>query len=565
MVQETAVAEGTDVMWSDEANDSITDLEQVGAHIDNLGEACTSTSSSGGTKRRRSRRSRSRRRSRRRRRRNIISRRNRRRSKRNKRRRRNKTKKMRGGVFDEPAQPQSQLRPLIFTEMYKYIRRIKNSTITSTELEAKITADEVAQAEITEEDLVAFIEQKITKIDKNGIIIDVIDYKKLCRELFNSDEGIKYRIETINPRLETASMRLLFMNFKSHNIFSKTNRESLFKIITETEPEYICLTEALVPNAIADMVHEANKLYGYGTYDAIIHNLSGYNNTDNDKVTQPYKAYEKFKKNKQDGHMREKEKQTELGIGINIDDNSNKTLTDQWIKKFIAMGYRYIIFGNPINCPYGINWGNCIITKQEPTSAKILQMQHKKTYNDDDSFQANMGETESRCMIHIVMTIEGIEHNILCTHLEDKQSDIRVKQTSEIEEYIRSNGLGSSSDKIKTLVGDLNAINTGSYNATEIMLLNKLNRLNGGGDIPSDAVETLNSVLGEDLLINKGQQYESLFQKCVSHAYSNFYTKSLMIFTDATEFDHQPLLLVKPISVKERVRMINDRQPIELK
>jgi hypothetical protein len=103
MVQETAVAEGTNVMFSEEANDSITDLEQVGAHIENLGEACTSTSSSGGTKRR-SRISRSRRKIR------ItkrirISRRNRRRSKRNKRRRRNKTKKMRGGVFDEPANP----------------------------------------------------------------------------------------------------------------------------------------------------------------------------------------------------------------------------------------------------------------------------------------------------------------------------------------------------------------------------------------------------------------------------------------------------------------------------
>jgi hypothetical protein len=178
-------------------------------------------------------------------------------------------------------------------------------------------------------------------------------------------------------------------------------------------------------------------------------------------------------------------------------------------------------------------------------------MQHKKTYNDDDFFAAKKGETESRCMIHIVMTKEGIEHNILCTHLEDTQSDVRITQTSEIEKYIRSNSL-ESSDKIKTLVGDLNAIYKGSYNATELQLLNKLNGLNGGGDIPSDAVDTLNTLLGEALLINKGQQYESLFQKCVSHAYSNFYKKSLMIFTDATEFDHQPLLLVKPISVKER-------------
>ena len=65
MVQETAIAEGTDVMFSDDANDGITDLAQVGANIDNLEQACTSTSGSGGRKSRRSRR-RSRRKSRRR-------------------------------------------------------------------------------------------------------------------------------------------------------------------------------------------------------------------------------------------------------------------------------------------------------------------------------------------------------------------------------------------------------------------------------------------------------------------------------------------------------------------
>jgi hypothetical protein len=60
MVQETAIAEGTDVMFSDDANDGITDLAQAGANIDNLQAACPS-SSVGGTKRRRSRRRRSRR------------------------------------------------------------------------------------------------------------------------------------------------------------------------------------------------------------------------------------------------------------------------------------------------------------------------------------------------------------------------------------------------------------------------------------------------------------------------------------------------------------------------
>ena len=71
MVQETAIAEGTDVMFSDDANDGITDLAQVGANIDNLEQACTSTSGSGGrrsrrkSRRRKSRRRKSRRRSRR--------------------------------------------------------------------------------------------------------------------------------------------------------------------------------------------------------------------------------------------------------------------------------------------------------------------------------------------------------------------------------------------------------------------------------------------------------------------------------------------------------------------
>ena len=65
MMQETAIAEGTDVMFSDEANDSITDLAQSGANIDNLQAACPS-SSVGGSQRRRSRRRSQRRRSRRR-------------------------------------------------------------------------------------------------------------------------------------------------------------------------------------------------------------------------------------------------------------------------------------------------------------------------------------------------------------------------------------------------------------------------------------------------------------------------------------------------------------------
>ncbi len=93
-----------------------------------------------------------------------------------------------------------------------------------------------------------------------------------------------------------------------------------------------------------------------------------------------------------------------------------------------------------------------------------------------------------------------------------------------------------------TLVGDLNAINSSSYSESELMLLNKLSI---NGPLPTDAVGKFNKFFEPQVtLINKGQQYESAFQKCVSHGYSNTYTHSLLIFTDATTFDHQPLLLL---------------------
>ena len=47
MVQETIIAEGTDVMFSDGANDSITALAETGENIANLQRACTTI---GGTK-----------------------------------------------------------------------------------------------------------------------------------------------------------------------------------------------------------------------------------------------------------------------------------------------------------------------------------------------------------------------------------------------------------------------------------------------------------------------------------------------------------------------------------
>jgi hypothetical protein len=102
MVQETAIAEGTNVMWSEEANNGITDLQQAGANIDNLQQACTSTSGSGGTKKRR-----------------YIKRKNKSKgTKRNKKNSKTKnTKKMRGGAFATP------LMPPLFTNIDSFFSR----------------------------------------------------------------------------------------------------------------------------------------------------------------------------------------------------------------------------------------------------------------------------------------------------------------------------------------------------------------------------------------------------------------------------------------------------------
>ena len=62
--------------------------------------------------------------------------------------------------------------------------------------------------------------------------------------------------------------------------------------------------------------------------------------------------------------------------------------------------------------------------------------------------------------------------------------------------------------------------------------------------VPTDTVDILNkSNLIGNKPINTGQKYESLFQKCVTHAYSTKYKKTIMVFTDATDFDHQPLFI----------------------
>lgn len=569
MVQETAIAEGTDSMFDEQANDNITNLQQAGANIDNLQQACTSTSTSGGSKKRRNKKNKK----------NKKTKRNKK-NKKNKETKKNKskitvrrrTRKMRGGNKDH-------LMPPLFTNMYKYIKKKQLNEVPKTK-------EELEEVPITEEEIIKLKSETLQGEDLKNFInlyettkgngIDYSEYKRMCLNLFQSVEGKYYSIENIVTRMGTPSEKLLFMNFKSHNIFIPESRKNLFDIIKITKPKYICLTEALVPISIADKANKYAKIQSKMRLDepdmlkkeslkslesiiearlpsevleeqipekdlydnaedekdtntiavvdiAYIHNLQS---PSEDIVQQPYKAYKKFTEKKNNDHM--KAYKTTVASLDNI-----------WIKMFKELGYNYVIFANPRRCPYGKNWGNCIISQDKPISAKVVQMTPIKKHSP--STMADQDDPETRCMIHV----EFNKDNILCTHFEDTEQSKRKAQTDQVINYI-NNSVYSTLKRI-TLVGDLNAINSMSYEQNEINLLNKLTK--NKNDVPTDAVNSLTSFFNTSSnqvkLINNGQKYESLYQKCVSHAYSNMYKKSLMIFTDATDFDHQPLLLLK--------------------
>jgi hypothetical protein len=363
----------------------------------------------------------------------------------------------------------------------------------------------------------------------------------MCSKLFN--DNLYYKIERIYDRIypiectiedETKKNRLLFINFKSFEILNKDHREKFFEIITKTSPDYICLTEALVPSIFINKSGELCDLNEYILHDVVHHPIK----TDSSK----------FANNKRQLYISENIKRIYTKEGdehIFIDKKGNVNLNNVWIAFFVDNGYNFILFGNPTMCPYGKNWGNCIISKKKPSASKILLMDDEgfiKSHEKDTNL-VDKDTKETRCMIHITIN-EGVKHHILCTHLEDSNKDVRAKQVTEIIRYIGDENLQG---KI-TLVGDLNALNEESYTQSERVLLKKLNN----DYLPTTEIPIFNKFFKafdtkdtKVTLINKDQKYESVFQKCVSHGYSNTYTHSLLIFTDATTFDHQPLLLLK--------------------
>tara|TARA_Y200000002_G_scaffold338556_1_gene307991 strand:+ start:1106 stop:2152 length:1047 start_codon:yes stop_codon:yes gene_type:complete len=339
-----------------------------------------------------------------------------------------------------------------------------------------------------------FYDKNILSQDK----LTIDDYYNISKKLFNSKEGKNYKDKTHNKvLLQKNNFLVMYMNFKSHNILEKTGRNKLYKIIETYNPDVICLSEALHPVNIPN-----NKNTKVKTTIFNIEKLT------DDTIIGPYEGAKQFEI-----------KKIELYNGY-------KKIKGVWKSFFLNNGYKYIVFGNPKYCPWGNNWGNCIITKKKPEYAFVLQMGHygKKEF----------GKFESRNMIIVKINNQYIG----TTHLDNNNSKARSNQAKEIIDFFNKNKIYENI----TLVGDLNAINKKSYNQRELNLLKKRNI--NQEELPYDAVDIINkSNLFGPKPINTGQKYESLFQKCVTHVYSNKLKNTEMIFTDTTDFDHQPIFI----------------------
>jgi len=429
--------------------------------------------------------------------------------------------------------------------------------------------------------------------EDNGKSPNPKQYTAMCRELFDANIKTRKAAATALGNEERYE-RLLYLNFKSHTIFAEESKRKLFETVRIANPDLVCLSEALVPIALAERsgkLWELEELEALGDEDKGI--VQPYNG---DKAAlgatppneEPEAPSDEAAQPKVDADNEEDKIEPELKRNLapkfeakKLGDYGGEPKVQQvpWFREFLDLGFRWIVFVNPASCPYGNNWGNCIVMKFRPDEVRCGHMECR-------SYRPPWEYEESRCYV-------GVRHGdriTVSTHFDDtpagngrkgEQVIPRREQAKELgaickawleegssgkaaeisdhgvqarsttpEEMARSSGgaaedQGTAEDQSGlprqlTLVGDLNAINPETYDERERAILDRHNR---GNPCPTDAIEELNMALGMSPL--NRNKFECRFNKTVTHGYSTWYNRYLDMLTDATDFDHQPLLLYR--------------------
>lgn len=330
-------------------------------------------------------------------------------------------------------------------------------------------------------------------------------YQQMCREQF-VEVGAQYQEAVL--RALPKSQKVLYFNFKSHNILNTAKAVEMFRIIDAIDADAMCLSEALVPDAIARRSGELIELHA----DA------------DSRIVQPYDG----EKQNIFGAFKQKKEKDYEGLG------GVKTSTWAWEAELFKLGYRFLIFANPAVCPWGANWGNVMALKSRPSQFEVVELGSatgKKGFGGCYD--------ESRCAIGAQID-DGTF--LFTTHLENADKRARCAQAAAAAAFIKRFAGGAPR---KTLVGDINSLHLASYSESQLKTLaDAWWPPLGDAELPHEACDALSAAFQRPP-VNAGQQYESMFQKCVSHGWSTEYDCAFMYFTDVTDFDHQPLVLAK--------------------
>ena len=406
-------------------------------------------------------------------------------------------------------------------------------------------------------------------VDEEQLKKQRLNYDLLCRSLYEYKyklteqtvgelykEYAKKSIFCARRQGDTKKKVVLYFNFKSHNIFTK--QEQMFKIIEEIKPDIICLSEALVPNNIRDHFKERKGKYvlkGKWKEEMVIEQPSIPVSPFGEKKIAEHQKYFKTKPININGTTNNKGISTaknettytetnqnkENGYTFSVDSDGIKCTNFRWEIKLKNFGYEHLLFSKPTHCTWGNNWGNVIITKD----------------NDDlGEFQMNIpttkmpgfapdGVQESRSAVYCIVG----NKLIVSTHLEDSIHSVQLQQAkellSEINKLKKRLEEGSKPIDKVVLVGDMNSLDESAYTSKQFNIIRAHLR---HGDAPVKTFDYLknstNFSNGE--VINEGQKFESVYQKCVTHAFSSVKdeNEAYIYFTDVSDFDHQPLVLL---------------------
>ena len=236
---------------------------------------------------------------------------------------------------------------------------------------------------------------------------------------------------------------------------------------------------------------------------------------DDDTVMQPFPrgdpncaGFAKFKRNKNiatqhkagDGHSTFLEDGTQVMTGV-------------WKNVFVnTLGYKFAVFGNPTDCPWGENWGNLILLKERPTNAYVEQLQSVK--DKSHFFTKDYGKAdENRCAVVIELDDGTV---FISTHLEDKNQAVRMEQTLQILALINDERWAG---RRVVLVGDLNEIWLDAYGEVAQRVLQSVNF--GAAPLPTEALRSLVENVANPSrcaeLLTKDVRHESVFCKNVCH------------------------------------------------